>query len=92
MQKQLEGTCSILMSSVERVFTAHRDGTYAIIVSNTHTLPAEHKCFKVIKTEQSIYECLLGFCFGIILSAPPQISANTDSFLSAQFQKRRNDG
>ena len=29
---------------------------------------------KVIKPEQSIYECLLGFCFNNI-SAPPQILA-----------------
>ena len=31
------------------------------------------------KTEQSIYECLLGFRFNI--SAPPQISGCIDSFL-----------
>ena len=36
---------SILMSSADRV--AHIDGhPYAIIVSNTHTLPAEYKCLK----------------------------------------------
>ena len=46
---------SILMSSVE----SYIDGvTHAIIVSNTHALPAEYKC-SVNKTEQSIYECLL---------------------------------
>ena len=27
------------------------------------------------KTEQSIYECLLGFCFCLTFSAPPQILA-----------------
>ena len=44
MQKQLEGT-HILMSSADRV--AHIDGQpYAIIVSNTHALPAEYKCLK----------------------------------------------
>ena len=46
MQKQLEGNSrSILMSSVDRV--AHIDGQpNAIIVSNTHALPAEYKCLK----------------------------------------------
>ena len=39
------------------------------------------------KTEQSIYECLLGFCFNNI-SAPPQILAVSTVFF-AQFQKRR---
>ena len=29
--------------------------------------------FKVLKPEQSIYECLLGFCFNNIFFAPPQI-------------------
>ena len=46
MQKQLEGNpeAYILMSSVDRV--AHIDGNHAIIVSNTHALPAEYKCLK----------------------------------------------
>ena len=44
MQKQLEGTRSILMSSADRV--AHRRTAHAIIVSNTHALPAEYKCLK----------------------------------------------
>ena len=35
---------------------------------------------KVIKPEQSIYECLLGFCFNNI-SAPPQILAASTVFL-----------
>ena len=50
------------MSSADRV--AHIDGqTHTIIVSNNNTaLPAEYKCLNN-KTEQSIYECLLGFCF-----------------------------
>ena len=44
MQKQLEGTWSILMSSAIELpisWSAH-----AIIVSNTHALPAEYKCLK----------------------------------------------
>ena len=45
MQKQLEvEPRSILMSSADRV--AHIDATHAIIVSNTHALPAEYKCLK----------------------------------------------
>ena len=35
---------------------------------------------KVIKTEQSIYECLLGFCL-TTFSAPPQILAASTVFL-----------
>ena len=50
----------------------------AIIVSNTHTrfqrsINAQHK------TEQSIYECLLGFCFNNIFCAAA--TPYTDSFL-----------
>ena len=44
MQKQLKNSRSILMSSADRV--AHIDGNHAIIVSNTHALPAEYKCLK----------------------------------------------
>ena len=66
------------MSSVDRV--AHIDGaTHAIIVSNTHALPAEYKC-SVNKTEQSIYECLLGFCFNNIFCAATNFGC-IDSFL-----------
>ena len=45
--------------------------THAIIVSNTHALPAEYKCLKY-KTEQSIYECLPVSVL-TTFSAPPQI-------------------
>ena len=76
------------MSSVDRA--AHRWATHAIIVS-THTrfqrsINAQYK-----KTEQSIYECLLGFCFNNIFCAATNFGC-IDSFSSAQFQKRRNDG
>ena len=46
---------------------------------------------KVIKTEQSIYECLLGFCFNNIFLRRHKFWHHRD-FSSAQFQKRRNDG
>ena len=43
MQKQLEGTQKYINASVDRVA---RRATHAIIVSNTHALPAEYKCLK----------------------------------------------
>ena len=68
MQKQLEGTRSILMSSADRVALNVDGPAHAIIVSNTHALPANYKCLKY-KTEQSIYEYLLSFCFNNIFCA-----------------------
>ena len=45
MQKQLEGTRSILMSSADRV--AHIDEQLMqLLMSNTHALPAEYECLK----------------------------------------------
>ena len=46
---------------------------------------------KAQKTEQSIYECLLGFCFNNIFCAATNFGCIAVS-LSVQFQKRRNDG
>ena len=43
MQKQQAR--SILMSSADRT-QRYRWATHAIIVSNTHALPAEYKCLK----------------------------------------------
>ena len=76
------------MSSADRV--AHIDGQLNLAQPNEaiHALPAEYK--QNNKTEQSIYECLLGFCF-IAFSAPPQILA-ASTVSSAQFRNRRNDG
>ena len=42
------------------------------------------------KTEQSIYECLLGFCFMYFLRRHKFWLHR--QFSSAEFQKRRNDG
>ena len=78
MQKQLEGT-DILMSSADRV--AHIDGA--------HALPAEYK-YLSNKTEQSIYECLLGFLFNNIFCAATNFGC-IDSFLLPNSEKRRND-
>ena len=66
--------------------------TYAIIVSNTHALPAEYKCLQSNKTEQSIYECLLGFV--LTFSAPPQILAASTVFFCPipETKKMMGDG
>ena len=67
-----------LMSSADRV--AHIDGHhYNYCEQYTRALPAEYKCLKH-ETEQSIYECLLGFC-SFLFSAPPQILAASTVFL-----------
>ena len=55
MQNNWKEPRSILMS---RQIDVQSMGNHAIIVSNTHALPAEYKC-QSNKTEQSIYECLL---------------------------------
>ena len=86
MQKQLEGTQKYT-SSADRV--AHRWATHAIIVSNTHALPAEYKCLKVIKPSNP-FTNVAGFCFNNIFCAATNLAAS--GCLSAQFQKRRNDG
>ena len=44
MQKQLEGTQKYTRVSADRC--PYRWATHAIIVSNTHALPAEYKCLK----------------------------------------------
>ena len=45
MQKQLEGTQKYINELVE-IELPTRWATHAIIVSNTHALPAEYKCLK----------------------------------------------
>ena len=53
---------SILMSSADRV--AHIDGQLMqIIVSNTHALPAEYKCLKVIKPSDPFLNVCSRFLF-----------------------------
>ena len=68
---------SILMSSADRV--AHIDGQLMQLLWAIHALPAEYKCLSN-KTEQSIYECLLGFCFNNIFCAATNFGC-IDSFL-----------
>ena len=60
MQKQLEGTQSILMSSADRV--AHIDGQLMQLMT-IHALPAEYKCLKYQNRAIHLPECLLGFLF-----------------------------
>ena len=67
---------SILMSSADRV--AYRWATHTSVWA-IHALPAEYKCLNN-KTEQSIYECLLGFCFNNIFCAATNFGC-IDSFL-----------
>ena len=45
MQKQLEGTQKYINEQC-RAERPYRWATHAIIVSNTHALPAEYKCLK----------------------------------------------
>ena len=76
MQKQLKEPRSILMSSADRV--AHIDGQFAAIIgSNTQRFQRSINA-QSNKTEQSIYECLLGFC--LTFSALPNF-VSIDSFL-----------
>ena len=74
-----------ILSSADRV--AHiRGATHAIIVSNTHALPAEYKCLKVIKPSNPF----TNVCWVSVLaafSAPPQILAASTVFFT-QFQKQ----
>ena len=79
MQKQLDKPRSILMSSVDRV--AHRWATHAIIVSNTHALPAESQCLKYKNWSNPF----TNVCWVSVLptfSAPPQILAASTVFPS----------
>ena len=79
MQNNWKEPRSILMSSVDRV--AHIEwATHAIIAWVIHTrFQREYKCLKH-KTEQSIYECLLGFCFNNTFCAATNFGC-IDSFL-----------
>ena len=78
---------SILMSRVDRAST--RWATHAIIVYNTHALPAEYKCLVIKLSNPFTNVCWVSVL--TIFSAPPQILA-ASTVSSAQFQKRRNDG
>ena len=77
MQKQLEGTRSILMSSADRV--AHIDGQLSHNINEAiHALPAGIMP-KVIK--QNIHlRMFAGFSVLTTFSAPPQILAASNSF------------
>ena len=59
--------------------SVYRWATHAIIVSNTQHI-SSGVTFRSDKTEQSIYECLLGFCFNNIFCAATNFGC-IDSFL-----------
>ena len=72
MQKQLEGTQKYI--NEQRQSCPYRWATYAIIVSNTHALPAEYKMFK----DKNLSNPFTNVCWVSVLttfSAPPQILA-----------------
>ena len=80
MQKQLKEPRSILMTV--RIRVAHIDGQLsAIIVSNTHALPAEYKCLKSIIKPSNPFTNVCWVSVLTTFSAPPQILAAIDSFL-----------
>ena len=79
MQKQLEGTQSMTIKAVQIELPISMGNSFRNIVGNTSALPAEYKCLSN-KTEQSIYECLLGFCFNNIFCAATNFGC-IDSFL-----------
>ena len=87
MQNNWKEPRSILMSSADRV--AHRWATHAIIAVNTHALPWSINA-QLNKTEQSIYECLLGFCFKQHFLRRHKFWLHRQ--FSSPIQKRRNDG
>ena len=72
---------SILMSSADRV--AHIDGQLMQLLWVIHTRFQRSINAQSNKTEQSIYECLLGFCFNNIFCAAINFGC-IDSFLSKQ--------
>ena len=77
MQNNWKEPRSILMSSADRAGCPYRWATHAIIAEHTRfqrSINAQSN-----KTEQSIYECLLGFCL-TTFSAPPQILAASTVF------------
>ena len=85
MQKQLEAAYKYINGKIELPISM---GNHAIIVSNTHALPAEYKCSKVINrlTHLRMFAGL-----PVLTTFRATNFGCIDSFL-AQFQKRRNDG
>ena len=68
----------VYTSSADRV--AHIDGQLMRFIVSTHTRFQRSINASVNKTEQSIYECLLGFCFNNIFCAATNFGC-IDSFL-----------
>ena len=87
MQKQLEGTQKYINEQEQSC--PYRWATHAIIVSNTHQLPAEYKCLKLIKPSNPF----TNVCWVSVLTTFLRRHKFWlhRQFSSAQFQKRRND-
>ena len=77
MQKQLEGTQKYINKALQIELPISM-GNSCSIVSNTHASAGINALSN--KTEQSIYECLLGFCFNNIFCAATNFGC-IDSFL-----------
>ena len=75
------------MSSADRV--AHIDGN-SCNYCEQYTRAQRGNAAQ--ETEQSIYECLLGFCFNNIFCAATKILAASDSFLLPNSRNEINDG
>ena len=75
---------SILMSSADRV--AHIDGQLVQLLVQPRA-SSRCKCL-IIKTRQSIYECLLGFCFNNIFCAATNFGC-IDSFLLPNSETKK---
>ena len=88
MQKQLEGTQKhINEQQIERLY---RWATHAIIVSNTHALPAEYKNVKVIKLSTH----LRMFAVSVLttFSAGPNLPHRQFSCLNSRNEEMMADG
>ena len=89
--KQLEGTQKYI-NEQQIELPISMGNLMAIIVSNTHALPAEYKCFKVIKPSNPF----TNVCWVSVLttfSAPPQILAASTVFLpNSRNEEMMGDG
>ena len=89
MQKQLEGTQKYINEQCR--YCPYRWATHAIIVSNTHALPAEYKCLKLAKPSNPF----TNVCWVSVLttfSAPPQILAARQPSPNSRNEEMMGDG
>ena len=79
MQKQLEGTQKYINEQCRQSCPC-RWATHAIIVSNTHALPARHKCSKKVLKLSNPFTNVCWVSVLTTFSAPPQILAASTAF------------